>query len=66
VLEADDPRWSEGVHAFEADNGFRWTDGNALLPAALFESVKGACDIELHVACFAQYALSEGQACVAA
>jgi T5SS/PEP-CTERM-associated repeat protein len=61
VMEADDPRWSDGVHPFEADNGFRWTDGNALLPAAFFQGVNRACDIELRVACVARYRLSEAQ-----
>jgi hypothetical protein len=66
VVTADDPRWSEGVHPFEADHGFRWTDGNALLPTSLFEGVNGPVDLVLHVACFAQYEASKEQASMAA
>jgi len=36
IIEASDPRLSDGFHAYEADNGFRWTDGDAPLPLALF------------------------------
>jgi microcystin-dependent protein len=62
VLEANDPQWREGCHAFEPDNGFRWTNGNALLPASLFAGVAGTCEIELHVGCSTRYALTEAQA----
>ena len=55
VVEADDLLLTEGFHAFEADNGFRWTDGDAVLPAALFAGFDGAIEVELHVGCTAHY-----------
>ena len=49
LIEASDASLTEGFHLFEEDNGFRWTDGDALLPAALFQGVHGACELELRV-----------------
>jgi hypothetical protein len=57
LVEASDPSLDDGFHLFEADNGFRWTDGNALLPAALFDGVHGACDLELHIGGTTRYSL---------
>lgn len=57
LIEASDPSLDEGFQLFEADNGIRWTDGNALLPAALFEGVDGACELELYVGGATQYPL---------
>jgi Hint domain len=62
VMEADDPSLCDGFHAFEADNGFRWTTGTGRLPAALFEGAYGACELQLDIACTTQYQLSECQA----
>ncbi len=39
----------EGFHAFEAASELRWTDGDALLPASLFEALTGAVQIELRL-----------------
>jgi hypothetical protein len=66
VTEADDPSLCDGFHAFEADNGFRWTTGTGRLPAAVFEGAYGACELQLDIACTTQYQLSECQACDAA
>jgi hypothetical protein len=55
VLEAADPLLSDGFHAFEGDNGFRWTEGNAVLPTALFDGANGVCEVQLDIACTAQY-----------
>jgi Hint domain len=66
VMEVDDSLLCDGFHAFEADNSFRWTDGDARLPAALFEGVFGICELQLDIACTAQYALSVDQPSVAA
>ena len=49
VLDAADAGLAEGFHPFEPDNGFRWTDGDAVLPAALFAAVAGPCTLELLV-----------------
>ena len=46
VTEADDPRLHDGFHGYEADNGFRWTNGDAELPASVFEGA-GALDLYL-------------------
>jgi hypothetical protein len=66
VLEANDERLREGFHAVEESNGFRWTNGNALLPPTLFDGVGHNCTLELHVACTAQYPLLADEECVAA
>jgi hypothetical protein len=55
VIEADDASLTQGFHAFEADNGFRWTDGDALLPQALFAGFDLDIEVELHVGCSAHY-----------
>jgi Hint domain len=64
VMEADDPRLSQGFHAYEADNGFRWTDGDGLLPPMLFAD--GITDVDLHVASTTRYPLLRDDASVAA
>ena len=50
---------------FEPDNGFRWTDGDADLPPALFEGMTGVLTLELHVACTTQY-IDDGEVSQAA
>ena len=55
LIEAADRSLAEGFHGYEPDNLFRWTDGDALLPAALFDSVQGWFELELHIACRAHY-----------
>jgi len=57
VIEAADPSLTGGFHAYEADNDFRWTDGDALLP--LPPTVTGACEVELRVAGTTRYELNE-------
>jgi hypothetical protein len=59
VLEATDAALAEGFHAFEPDNLFRWTDGDAALPATLFADVEGACQLELLVGGAMRYPLFE-------
>jgi hypothetical protein len=58
VMEADDPALTEGFHRFEADHCFRWTNGDASLPASLFKGLAGACTIELMVARTSRYPLA--------
>ena len=57
TIEAGDARLAQGFHDFEADNGFRWTDGDATLPAGLFEGFGSGCEVELHVGCGTRYPL---------
>jgi hypothetical protein len=47
VLDAADESLVVGFHAFEPDNGYRWTDGDAPLPPTLFANFEGACQLEL-------------------
>ena len=55
MVEADDPRLTQGFHGFEPDIGMRWTDGDAVLPAELFESFSGLIEMELHLGGTTQY-----------
>jgi hypothetical protein len=59
LIEASQALLAEGFHLYEEDNGFRWTDGNASLPAELFDGVEGSFELELHVACTTRYPLVE-------
>jgi hypothetical protein len=54
-IAMDDALLTEGFHAFEADNGFRWTDGDALLPRSLLGRASGALELWLHCAMTACY-----------
>jgi hypothetical protein len=56
-MEAADPALADGFHAFEPDNGLRWTDGDAALPTALFEGFDGPTELVLHIAGTTQYPL---------
>ena len=60
IMEASDMRLAEGFHAFEADNNFRWTNGDALLPAALFDGFSGPMELVLHVGATARYVAEAG------
>ena len=55
-FDANDKRLVEGFHAFEADENFRWTDGDALLPPEMFAGLTGPIEVVLHIALTAQYA----------
>jgi autotransporter-associated beta strand protein len=59
TVAADDAQLATGFHQFEPAEGFRWTDGAAVLPVALWD---GADALELHVACAAQYPLFQDAA----
>jgi hypothetical protein len=61
AAEADDPRLSDGFHAFEPDNGLRWTDGCAAVPAEIFAGFGGGFSIVLQLAATAGYP-DEGEA----
>ena len=55
VMEASDPALGRGFHEFEPAEGLRWTDGDAILPASLFEGFNGPLLLELHVAMTTRY-----------
>jgi hypothetical protein len=57
VMEAADQALGEGFHEFEPHNGLRWTDGNAAVPATLFDGFNGALELVLHVGGTTQYPL---------
>jgi hypothetical protein len=55
AVTADDAALADGFHAFEADNAFRWTDGDAVVPAALFDGMEGPARMEVVVGCTTTY-----------
>lgn len=62
-IEAADPRLVQGFHAFEPDAGarreplagFRWTDGDAVLPVDAFAGFTGRSQLVLHLGGWTQY-----------
>jgi hypothetical protein len=65
VVEADAASLIDGYHAFEPDNGIRWTDGDAALPAGLFAGMSGAGLLILHLGETTQYLAEDEIRCVA-
>ncbi len=65
TIEADAASLVDGYHAFEPDNHTRWTNGNAAVPAELFDRVDGPCLLVLHLGGATQY-LDEGTSLAAA
>jgi hypothetical protein len=65
LVDADDPALVDGFHAFEIDNGFRWTGGDADVPLSLFSGLVGSCELVLYVGCTTRY-LDEGGVPIAA
>ena len=57
MLDAADPRLAVGFHSFEPDNGYRWTDGDAEVPAELFARANGPFRLELELAETTRYPL---------
>jgi hypothetical protein len=55
VFNADDPRLAEGFHDFEAEPGFRWTNGDATLPPTLLAGWSGPLEIVLLLGGTAHY-----------
>jgi hypothetical protein len=49
LLEAEDPLLTDGFHAFEADDGIRWTNNDALVPECLFDGFTGPLEITLRL-----------------
>ena len=65
IMAADDDRLTEGFHLFEPENGFRWTDGDAVVPRSLLGDVTGPAYVVVDVAMVARY-LAEAAAAQAA
>ncbi len=55
AIGAEDAMFEYGFHDYEADNGFRWTDGDAIVPTGLFAGVAGPVEVVLTVASTAKY-----------
>jgi len=49
TIEAEDALLTDGFHDYEADNDIRWTDGDAGVPAGLFEGFAGPLEIVLRL-----------------
>ena len=60
-LDAEDPMLAGGFHAFEPTNGWRWTAGEAMLPAVLFSGLTGPVELRLDVKCTTSYLLDGAQ-----
>jgi hypothetical protein len=57
VMEASEPSLIDGFHDFEPETGLRWTDGDAAVPAQLFDGFEGSAELVVHVGGTARYAL---------
>ena len=57
VIESADELLTEGFYPFEPANFLRWTDGDAVLPEALFEGFDGPTELVLHVGGTTRYPL---------
>ena len=55
VTEAQDNRLADGFHAYESDNDFRWTDGDAAIPAELYAGFAAPLDLVLHIGATSRY-----------
>jgi hypothetical protein len=55
VIEAAAASLVDGYHAFEADNGIRWTDGDAAVPADLFAGMNSPGMLLLRLGGSTQY-----------
>jgi hypothetical protein len=55
TIKARDARLAKGFHRFEAENGWRWTDGDAVMPGAMLERLVGPMELVLHVGCTSSY-----------
>jgi hypothetical protein len=49
MIEVRDRHLTDGFHAFESDNGFRWTDGDAVIPADLYAGLTGPVEVTLRI-----------------
>jgi hypothetical protein len=49
TVSANDGRLTHGFHAFEPDFGFRWTDGDAVIPAELYADFRAPFEVVLHI-----------------
>jgi hypothetical protein len=55
TIKARDARLAKGFHSFEAENGWRWTDGDAVMPGSILERLVGPMELVLHVGSTSTY-----------
>jgi hypothetical protein len=60
MMDAGDDALTDGFHSFEADNSFRWTNGDTTLPPKLFRGVEGPLELSLYVSATTRY-LDDGK-----
>jgi hypothetical protein len=60
TIEAKDDRLTDGFHAFETDNRFRWTDGDAAIPTDLCAGFTAPLELVLHIGCTTRYLADDG------
>jgi hypothetical protein len=60
-IEADADAFMDGCHPFEPNNGMRWTNGDAVVPAELFAGMSGPGKLMLHLRGSTRY-IDEGTA----
>ncbi|WP_158925222.1 hypothetical protein [Acidisphaera sp. S103] len=49
MVRGDDALLTAGFHAFEPETGLRWTDGDAMLPATMFDGFQGPSELVIHL-----------------
>jgi hypothetical protein len=49
AMEAEDALLADGFHGFEPDDGIRWTNGDAAVPASLFDGFAGPHELVLRL-----------------
>jgi hypothetical protein len=59
VTRAEDERLTDGFHPFEADSGYRWTDGDAAIPADLYAGFAPPFEVVSHIGATTHY-VAEG------
>jgi hypothetical protein len=62
LSRCDDPTLRAGWHGFEADNAWRWTDGDATVPPSLLAGFTGSVEVVVQVGMTTVY-WDDGQAC---
>jgi hypothetical protein len=61
ALSAADPLLADGFHRYELAGDLRWTDGDAPLPAALFDGLTGPVELTVRLVGETSY-IEEGTA----
>jgi hypothetical protein len=66
IIEAADERLVDGFHGHEPELEIRWTDGDASLPAALFDGFDGRIDLVLRLEGTTRYIATAERSAMAA